>query len=86
MIRIPLIAALIGFAALAPAYGQEDKAKAWCTDAHMQQMDESIAKMTDAEKQKEAQSHLAMSKEAMQGNDMDGCVVHMEAAHKAMGL
>jgi len=81
-----LIAALIGFAALAPAYGQEDKAKAWCTDAHMQQMDESIAKMTDAEKQKEAQSHLAMSKEAMQGNDMDGCVEHMEAAHEAMGL
>ena len=86
MIQIPLIAALVAITALVPAYGQEDKAKAWCNDAHMQQMDESIAKMTDAEKQKEAQSHLAMSKEAMQSNDMDGCVVHMEAAHAVMGL
>jgi hypothetical protein len=42
--------------------------------------------MTDAEKQKEAQSHLAMSKDAMQKGDMDGCVVHMEAAHAVMGL
>ena len=71
---------------LVPAYGAEDKAKEWCTDAHMQQMEDSIAKMTDAAKQKEAESHLAMSKGAMQSNDMKGCVQHMEETHKAMGL
>ena len=73
MRKILFIAAFIAGAALVPAYGQEDKAKTWCTDAHMQQMDDSIAKMTDAEKQKEAESHLAMSKEAMQNKDMNGC-------------
>jgi cytochrome c-type biogenesis protein CcmH/NrfG len=87
---IPLIAVLVTATVLAPAYAQEDnaqdKAKAWCTDAHMQQMDESIAKMTDAAKQKEANSHLVMSKEAMQNNDMEGCVQHMEETHKSMGL
>jgi hypothetical protein len=85
MRRVPLIAAL-ATVALIPAYAEDDKAKTWCTDAHMQQMDDSIAKMTDAEKQKEAQSHLAMSKSAMQNGDMKGCVEHMEATHKAMGM
>lgn len=69
-----------------PAIGQEDKAKEWCTDAHMQQMEDDIAKMDDAAKQKEAKSHLAMSKDAMKAKDDAGCVKHMEAAHKAMGL
>ena len=86
MRKVPFIAALVTVIGLAPAYGQEDKAKDLCTDAHMQQMDDSVAKMTDAAKQKEAQGHLAMSKEAMQNKDMAGCVKHMEAAHKSMGL
>jgi hypothetical protein len=71
---------------LATAQAEDDKAKKWCTDAHMQQMADDIAKMSDAEKKKEADSHLAMSKAAMQSNDMKGCVEHMEETHKAMGL
>jgi hypothetical protein len=71
---------------VSPAFAQDDKAKDWCTDAHMQQMEDSIAKMTDADKQKEASGHLAMSKEAMQSKDMEGCVQHMEETHKAMGM
>jgi hypothetical protein len=86
MRRIAPLAVLLAAILLAPAYAQEDKAKEWCTDAHMQKMDASIAKMTDAAKKKEAEAHLAMSKAAMQNNDMDGCVKHMEEAHKAMGL
>jgi hypothetical protein len=69
-----------------PAYAEDDKAKTWCTDAHMQEMSSSIAAMTDADKQKEAQSHLDMSKDAMQKGDSAGCVQHMEETHKAMGL
>jgi hypothetical protein len=86
MRRVSFIVALLTLLAWTPAYAEEDKAKDWCTNEHMQQMDESIAKMADAAKQKEAQSHLVMSKEAMQNNDMEGCVQHMEEAHKAMGL
>jgi hypothetical protein len=52
----------------------------------MHQMESSIGKMTDAAKKKEAKSHLTMSKAAMKAKDMDGCVKHMEQAHKAMGL
>jgi hypothetical protein len=52
----------------------------------MQQMEADIAKMTDTAKQKEATSHLEMSKAAMKAKDMDGCVAQMEEAHKAMGL
>lgn len=85
MRKITLIAALIATGALGAAHAQ-DKAGKWCTDAHMQEMEEMIAKMTDAEKQKEAQAHLAQSKTAMQEGQMDGCVEHMEAAHKAMGM
>lgn len=86
MLRIALASAVIGLAALSPAYGQDDKAKAWCNDAHMQQMEDSIAKMADADAQKEAESRLALSKEAMENGDMDGCVEHMAATHEAMGM
>jgi hypothetical protein len=85
MIRI-LAAAVVSVVMLTPAYAEEDKAKTWCTDAHMQEMEASIAEMSDPDKQKEAQSHLALSKNAMQAKDMKGCVEHMEEAHKAMGL
>jgi hypothetical protein len=86
MRKITLIAALIAVTSLSTAHAAEDKAEKWCTDAHMQEMEGMIAKMTDAEKQKEAQSALALSKAAMQEGHMEGCVEHMEAAHKAMGL
>ena len=78
--------ALLGVLAWTPAYADPQKAEAWCNDAHMQQMDSSITAMTDAEKQKEAKSHLEMSREAMQKQDMPGCVEHMQETRKAMGL
>ena len=85
MFKAPAVAAFVVAIACVPALAQ-DKSKEWCTDAHMEQMDADIAKMTDAAKQKEAQNHLAMSKDAMKAKDMDGCVKHMEEAHKAMGM
>ena len=45
-----------------------------------------IAKMTDATKQKEAATHLDMSKAAMKKGDTAECMKHMEETHKAMGL
>ncbi len=85
MLKAPVVAAFVAVMACTSAFAQ-DKAKDWCTDAHMKQMDDSIAKMTDAAKQKEAESHLSASKDAMKAKDSAGCVKHMEAAHKAMGL
>ena len=74
-------AAFLAIAVLSPAYAQD-----LCNDAHMKQMDDMIAKMTDATKQKEATTALDMSKAAMKKGDKAGCMKHMEAAHKAMGL
>lgn len=85
MLKAPLIAAFVAVMACGSAYGQ-DKGKEWCTDAHMKQMDNAIAKIKDAAKKQEATSHLAMSKDEMKKNNTAGCVKHMEAAHKAMGL
>jgi len=81
MLRIGL-AAFLAIAALSPAYAAQDL----CNDAHMKQMDDMIAKMTDATKQKEATAALDMSKAAMKKGDKAGCMKHMEAAHKAMGI
>jgi hypothetical protein len=57
-----------------------------CNDAHMKQMDQMIAKMTDAAKQKEANAALDQSKAAMKAGDTAGCMKYMDEAHKAMGL
>ena len=57
-----------------------------CNDAHMKQMDEMIAKMTDATKKKEATMHLDMSKAEMKKGNTAECMKHMNEAHKAMGL
>jgi hypothetical protein len=45
MLKASLAMAIVAAIALAPAYGQEkiDKAKEWCTDAHMQQMDDQVS-------------------------------------------
>jgi len=92
MLKTPLLAAFVAVMACVPVYAQEkmdkgmDKGSEWCTDAHMKQMDADIGKMTDAAKQKEAKSHLTMSKDAMKAKDTAGCVKHMEEAHKAMGM
>jgi hypothetical protein len=88
MLKAPVIAAFVAVMACVPVYAQEkmDKGSEWCTDAHMKQMDADIAKMSDAAKQKEAKSHLTMSKDAMKAKDTAGCVAHMEEVHKAMGM
>jgi hypothetical protein len=57
-----------------------------CNDAHMKQMDDMIAKMTDPAKQKEATAALDQSKAAMQAGDNAQCMKYMDEAHKAMGL
>jgi hypothetical protein len=61
-------------------------AAAECTDAHMKQMDDMIAKMTDATKKAEATKHLDMSKDEMKKGNEAGCMEHMTQAHKAMGM
>jgi hypothetical protein len=81
MIRISA-AALLALVSLSPAYAGTDE----CTDAHMTQMDSMIAEMTDEAKKNEATMHLDQSKAAMKAGDMDGCMKHMDEAHKAMGL
>jgi hypothetical protein len=86
MRNVGSLAALLSVLVWIPAYAQDDKAKDWCTDAHMAAMDAQISEMSDAGKKKEAMMHLDMSKAAMKKKDMDGCVKHMEEAHKAMGL
>jgi hypothetical protein len=81
MVKIS-VAAVLALLSLSPAYAGTDE----CTDAHMQKMDQMIAEMTDEAKKKEATMHLDMSKDAMKAGDMDGCMKHMDEAHKAMGL
>jgi hypothetical protein len=79
----PLIVAFILATAFSPAAaGSQDL----CNDAHMKQMDEMIAKMTDAAKQKEATMHLDMSKAEMKKGNTAECMKHMGEAHKAVGL
>jgi hypothetical protein len=48
----------------------------------MKQMDEMIAKMTDAE----ATMHLDMSKAEMKKGNTAECMKHMNEAHQAMGM
>jgi hypothetical protein len=81
MFRIPA-AAVLALLTFSPAYAANDE----CTDAHMEQMVGMIAEMSDAEKQKEATTHLDQSRAAMKAGDMDGCMEHMNEAHEAMGL
>lgn len=82
MFKTSLVTAFLALMALSPAYAAPDL----CNDAHMKQMDDMIAKMTDAAKQKEATTHLDMSKAAMKKGDTAECMKHMDEAHKAMGL
>ena len=83
MLKTFLLAAFVAGASLAPGFAA---AQDLCNDAHMKQMDELIAKMTDASKKKEATMHLDMSKAEMKKGDMAACMKHMNEAHKAMGL
>jgi hypothetical protein len=82
MLKTSVLAAFLAVIALSPAYAAQDL----CNDAHMKQMDDMIAKMTDATKKKEATTALDMSKAAMKKGDTAGCMKHMNEAHKAMGM
>ena len=81
MLKTSLVAAFLAIIPFSPAYAAD-----LCNDAHMKQMDDMIAKMTDAAMQKQATAALDMSKAAMKKGDKAGCMKHMEAAHKAMGM
>jgi hypothetical protein len=83
MLKTTLVAAFIAVTALSTASAATQDL---CNDAHMKQMDEMIAKMTDAAKQKEATMHLDMSKAEMKKGNTAECMKHMEEAHKAMGM
>ena len=82
MLKMSVLAAFLAIVALSPAYAAQDLSN----EVHMKQMDDMIAKMTDATKQKEATAALDMSKAAMKKGDTAGCMKHMDEAHKAMGL
>jgi hypothetical protein len=84
MLKQSVLAACVAAMTVAPVYAKDNKD--WCTDAHMQTMDAEVGKMTDAAKKKSAQAHLDESKAAMKKGDTDGCIEHMKAAHKDMGL
>ena len=81
MLKASLAAAFLAVMVLSPTYAAD-----LCNDAHMKQMDEMIAKMTDAFKKKEATMHLDMSKAEMKKGNTAECMKHMDEAHKAMGL
>ena len=52
----------------------------------MKQMDNMIAKMTDATKKEEATMHLDMSKAEMKKGDKAACMKHMQESNKSMGM
>ena len=81
MLKISLSAAFLAIMCFSPAYAQD-----LCNDAHMKQMDQMIAEMTDAAKQKEATAALDQSKAAMTEGNTDECMKYMDEAQKAMGL
>jgi hypothetical protein len=80
MLKTSLVAAFLAIIPFSPAYAAD-----LCNDAHMKQMDDMIAKMTDAAMQKQATAALDMSKAAMKKGDTAECMKHMEEAHKAHG-
>lgn len=82
MLKTLLAAAFLAVIAWPSAYAAQDL----CNDAHMKQMDQMIAEMTDAAKQKDATTHLDMSKAAMKDGNTAECMKHMDETHKAMGM
>ena len=81
MLKTSLVAAFLAIIPFSPAYAAD-----LCNDAHMKQMDDMIAKMTDTAMQNQATAALDMSKAAMKKGDTAKCMKHMEEAHKAMGM
>jgi hypothetical protein len=62
MLKTLPVATFVAMISLSPAYAAGE-----CTEAHMKQMDDMIAKMSDATKKKEATMHLDMSKADEEG-------------------
>jgi len=60
LLKISVFTASLAFMALSPAFAANDL----CNDAHMKQMDDMIAEMTDASKKSEATEALNKSKAA----------------------
>ncbi len=81
MLKVSLAAAFLAVMIVSPTYAAD-----LCNDAHMKQMDDMIAKMTDPAKKTEATTHLDMSKAEMKKGNTAECMKHMDEAHKAMGL
>ena len=81
MLKVSLAAAFLAVMLWSPTYAGD-----LCNDAHMKQMDEMIAKMTDTAKKEEATMHLDMSKAEMKKGNTAECMKHMDEAHKAMGM
>jgi capsule polysaccharide export protein KpsE/RkpR len=81
MLKTSFVAAFLAVMAFSPTYAAD-----LCNDAHMKQMDDMIASMTDAAMQKQATAALDMSKAAMKKGDTAECMKHMDEAHKAMGM
>ena len=82
MLRTSIAAACLALLAVSTAHAGQHL----CTDAHMTQMDNMIAKMSDADKQKEATAALDQSKAAMKAGNNAECMKYLMDAHKAMGL
>ncbi len=83
---LPVVSACAALAFAFSASAEDNKAAKFCTDAHMKEMDSKVSGMSDAKMKQSASEHLEMSKAAFKKNDKDGCVQHMEEAHKAMGM
>jgi hypothetical protein len=83
MLKTCLLAAYTSALLLAPAYAGASKE---CTDKHMKQMHEMIAKMNDPARQKQAKAALDKSEAGMKAGNDAACMKYMNQAHKAMGL
>ena len=81
MLKVSLAAAFLAVMVVSPTHAAD-----LCNDAHMKQMDDMIAKMTDPAKKTEATTHLDMSKAEMKKGNTAECMKHMDEAHKAMGI
>jgi hypothetical protein len=76
-----IMAVIVGAVAATPAVAMDMK----CDEATMSQMNTQTMGMKDEAMKKDAMNHMAMAKTAMDEKKMDDCMMHMNAAHKAMG-
>ena len=84
MMKSLFVAAIAGFALIAPAHAAE---MTKCDDATMMMMQSEMDKVTDAammEKKEMAMKEMDMAKTAMKDGKMDDCSMHMGEAKKTM--